>query len=78
MAYLKQAGYKVPEDVQIAGFGDSLISKVCDPKMSSIHFFYKTSGEEAANMLVDAIENSQSVRKEVKMGYQIVKVGSLR
>lgn len=78
MAYLKQAGYKVPEDVQIAGFGDSLISKVCDPKMSSIHFFYKTSGEEAANMLVDAIENSQSVRKEVKMGYQIIKVGSLR
>ena len=78
MMYLKDCKKRIPEEVQLAGFGDNLVAKVCDPKLTSVHFYYQTSGEEAAKMLVNMIEDSQQVRKEIKMGYQIVKAGTLR
>lgn len=71
MKYLKEIGKRIPEDVQLAGFGDSFVSHVCDPNLSSVHFYYKTSGEEASKLLVDMIEGSHTVRKEIKMGYSI-------
>lgn len=78
MMYLKDCNKRIPEEVQLAGFGDNLVAKVCDPKLTSVHFYYQTSGEEAAKMLVNMIEDSQQMRKEIKMGYQIVKAGTLR
>jgi hypothetical protein len=69
---------KIPQDIQIAGFGDSLVSEVCDPNLSSVHFYYKTSGEEAAKLLVESIDDSKSVIKKIKMGYKIVVKESLR
>lgn len=78
MMYLKECNRRIPEDVQIAGFGDNLVARVCDPRLTSIHFYYKTSGEEAAKMLINMIEDSQSVRKEMKMGYQLIEAGTLR
>lgn len=76
--YLKEIGKKIPEEVQVTGFGDSLLASVCEPNISTVHFYYQTSGEEAANMLVNMIDDNKSVRKEMKMGYQIVKTKSLR
>ena len=78
MMYLKECNRRIPEDVQIAGFGDNLVARVCDPRLTSVHFYYKTSGEEAAKMLINMIEDSQSVRKEMKMGYQLIEAGTLR
>ncbi len=78
MMYLKECNRRIPEDVQIAGFGDNLVARVCDPRLTSVHFYYKTSGEEAAKMLINMIEDSQPVRKEMKMGYQLIEAGTLR
>lgn len=78
MMYLKECNRRIPEDVQIVGFGDNLVARVCDPELTTVHFYYKTSGEEAAKMLINMIEDSQPVRKEMKMGYQLVKGGTLR
>ena len=78
MKYVKEIGKKIPQDIQIAGFGDSLVSEVCDPNLSSVHFYYKTSGEEAAKLLVESIDDSKSVIKKIKMGYKIKIKDSLR
>ncbi len=78
MRYLKEIGKKIPDEVQITGFGDSLSATVCEPPLSTVHFYYQTSGEEAANMLVNMIDDNKSIRKEMKMGYQIIKTESLR
>lgn len=78
MMYLKECNRRIPEDVQIVGFGDNLVARVCDPELTTVHFYYKTSGEEAAKMLINMIEDSQPVRKEMKMGYQLIKGGTLR
>lgn len=72
MKYLKEAGKKIPGDIQLAGTGDTAIARLVEPPLSTVHFHYKTSGMEAASMLVDLLETESSVCKEVKMGYEVI------
>ncbi len=74
--YLKQQGKRIPEDVRVAGFGDTQVAQIVEPNLTTVHFYYKTSGEEAANMLLDLLEGEASVYRELKMGYRIVERGS--
>ena len=46
MTYLKEIGLRIPEDVQIAGIGDGVPGKIVEPKLTTMHFYYKTSGME--------------------------------
>ena len=72
MTYLKEIGLRIPEDVQIAGIGDGVPGKIVEPKLTTVHFYYKTSGMEAAAMLADLIENDTGISKEIKMGWELV------
>lgn len=69
--YLKEIEKKVPEDVQLVGIGDTEAGKLVSPSLTSVHFYYKTSGMEAAKMLADLLESDEKICKEVKMGYVI-------
>ena len=60
------------QDVQVVGIGDGSLGKIIDPKLTTVHFFYKTSGMEAAAMLADLMETEGGIRKEIKMGCEIV------
>lgn len=71
MMYLKECGKRIPEDVQLAGFGDGRMGKICEPRLTTVHYYYETSGEETAKMLVEMIEDGSGVRKEMKMGYKL-------
>lgn len=78
MNYLEQTGRHIPEDVQIAGVGDSQSASICRPTLTTVHNYYKTSGEEAAGLLLQYIHNKETVRKEIKMGYTIMERNSTR
>lgn len=75
--YLREQGLKVGTDIKIAGFGDSNISKIVDPELTTVHFYYHTSGEEAAKLIMDRIENPTAAVKQIQVGYEIVKRESL-
>lgn len=71
--WLKKSGYHIPDQVQVAGMGDSYLGKIIEPKLTTVHFFYKTSGMESAKMLVDLMESENiSLHKEIKMGCKVV------
>lgn len=79
MKYLKENNFRIPEDVQIAGLGDSTISAVSEPSLTTVHFYYEEAGNEAARNLLDMIENKDCpLKKELKLGFQIVNNHSLR
>ncbi len=78
LSYLESIGRCVPEDVQLAGIGDSQISSICRPKLTTVHYYYKTSGEEAARLLLHMLDTKNVVRRELKMGYTIVLRDSVR
>ena len=71
--YLKEHGINVPKQVQLTGIGDTMMGKVAAVSLTTAHYYYKTSGTEASNMLLSMIENEDDVRREVKMGYKIIK-----
>ncbi len=73
VSWLKKNGYKIPEQVQIAGMGDSYLGKIVEPKLTTVHFYYKTSGMESAKMLVELMESENVlIHKEIKMGCRVV------
>lgn len=78
MMYLREQGRKIPEEVQIAGIGDNLMGSVAAVKLTTAHYFYRTSGVEAANMMLGVIGDGAKVRREVKMGYEIIEKESTR
>lgn len=78
MMYLKELGLRIPEDVQVAGVGDGASGKIVEPRLTTVHFYYKTSGREAAAMLVDLLEQDKRVCKEIKMSCELVERESNR
>lgn len=77
MAWIQENGKQVPEDVAVAGIGDMTLGKLIRPSLSSVHFYYQASGQEAARILLDLM-NGNPTNKEVKMGYRVLPRGTVR
>lgn len=78
LTYLREHGIRVPEDVQVTGVGDGELSQIVTPRLTTVHHHYKTSGSEAAKMLLGLMTGTDTVPREIKMGYEIVKRASTR
>lgn len=81
MEYLLETGYKIPADVGIWSIGDSKLSRVVTPKLNTVHYYYKTSGQNSGEMIMKLIEDntksSRNVNKKVKLGYRLIKRSSI-
>ena len=75
---LREYGHRVPEDVQVTGIGDSELSRILMPSVTSAHLYYKTSGREATKMLLDAMEKGDDISRQLKMGYEVFGRNSTR
>lgn len=69
--YLKECGKKIPGEIQVAGMGDSTFSSMMEPTLTTVHFYYHTSGVEAANMLLGMLDGRVETIKEIKMGHRL-------
>ncbi len=78
LTYIREKNINVPNEIQIVGLGDTPVGEVVNPKLSTIHFYYKTSGMEAGKTLMDILVTGENIKKEIKMGYKIVIRNSLR
>ena len=58
--------------MMVSGQGDSDISAVTAPTITTLHYFYEESGSNAANLLLDHIAHPDMPAKEMKLGYAIV------
>jgi len=72
LKYLKETKRKVPEEIRIAGLGDTNVSSYVTPSLTTVRFPYRETGIEAARMLLEKIQNPKSIRKEIKMGYELI------
>ncbi|MDO5416455.1 MAG: LacI family DNA-binding transcriptional regulator [Lachnospiraceae bacterium] len=77
LEYLKEAGRKVPEEISVTGIGHNRMSRVITPKLTTAHLHYRTSGVEAAKMLLEMMEQEQTVEKQLKLGFEIVEAESV-
>lgn len=77
ISYLHEIGKNIPEDVAVAGIGHNEMSEIIQPKLTTAHLFYKTSGMEAAKMLVEMIEEKNLYPRQLKMGYKVIEGKSI-
>lgn len=65
---LSDLGYRVPEDISVAGFDDIKISQYFTPKLSTFRNPIGLQGITASKMLVDMIEKQSEGRLEMLQG----------
>ncbi len=66
MQYLQKQGRRIPDDVSIIGFDDSLISACCVPPITTFRQDREKIAVTCAGKLIDAINGNQ--------GYEIVRI----
>ncbi len=71
MQYLWEHKIAVPEQMIVAGQGDSEMSRVTAPPLLTVHYSYEKSGEIAVNMLMEQFRQDEAAVQEVKLGYYI-------
>ena len=65
-------GLKVPEDISIIGFDNTIISDITCPRLTTVDQNMKDIGKRAAIELLDLIENGIKIRKKVILGTNLV------
>ena len=59
---LKEGGLRVPEDIAIVGFNNDAISRIIQPKLTTINYPGEEVGEQAARSLLDQLAGISSAR----------------
>lgn len=72
MQYLREQKIQTPQQILVAGQGDSDMARVTVTPLITVHYFYQKSGEIAVQMLLEALSQGDMAPREVKLGYSIV------
>ncbi|WP_418604252.1 LacI family DNA-binding transcriptional regulator [Hwangdonia sp.] len=60
MKVARKLGLSIPEDVQVIGFTDGVLSKHATPSLTTVSQHGQKIGEQAANLLIDRLEASDT------------------
>ena len=77
MKYLREIGKQIPEDISLVGIGDTRMSEMMTPPLTTAHYYYKTSGMEGAKILLEKLKNPDLPDKKMMLGYEIIRRGSV-
>lgn len=72
MQALAGAGRRVPRDVAVVGVGDSRLASLVRPTLTTAHYHYEKSGEEAARILLDILNGGEPAGQQIRLGFSIV------
>lgn len=79
MRALRAARRRVGQDVSLAGIGDSWMGSVIEPGLTTVRFYQKQVGAEAARMLLQMLEQPEQHGpvRQMTLGYSVVERGSI-
>lgn len=80
MRALRAAGCAIGTQVSLAGIGDSWVGGVVEPGLTTVRFYQKQVGVEAARMLLQMLEHPENGGpvRQTTLGYSVVDRGSIR
>jgi DNA-binding LacI/PurR family transcriptional regulator len=76
-AVLRESGRRVPEDVALVGFEDSVIARHMDPPLTSVRQPTEEMGRTMARVLLEEIAERASVRRHVVLATELVQRDSV-
>lgn len=71
---LADNGINIPSQVKIAAIGDSKMSSILRPALTSVHLHYREGGQEACGILLDKINKADqdNIIKQYKLGCELI------
>ena len=72
MMCMREYGKRVPEDVQVTGVGDSLLSQITRPSLTTIHQPCDEIGRIACRTLIDRINNPMTPPRQILLDAPLV------
>lgn len=63
MILLKNAGYRIPEDIAVIGFNNEPVTKVVEPNLSSVNYPAIEMGEIAAQTIISHLNGNLNVQQ---------------
>jgi DNA-binding LacI/PurR family transcriptional regulator len=69
---LRGAGRRVPEDVAVVGFDDSIIALSTQPPLSSVHQSMDVMGRELVNVLLQTVDARDNVIRRVVLETELI------
>lgn len=75
MKVARKLGFSIPDDIQVIGFTDGVLSKHATPSLTTVSQHGQKMGEQAANLLIDRLEADNTeydqyiVNNDVKSDY---------
>jgi len=77
ISVLTEMGYEIPKDISIIGFNNENICKFSIPSLTSVKQPKKEMGEQAMQLLLDAIEGKKNINKNLILSTQIIERNSV-
>ena len=74
---LKQMGYRVPEDISVAGYDDYTFSMLCDPKLTTYKVNTEEMAKKAVEQLVKRIKGRTVIYGQSVIGGELIKRDSI-
>jgi LacI family transcriptional regulator len=72
----RQRGIRVPEDVALTGYDDSILADTVGPGLTSVRQPLETLGQEAVRLLMSSIESPTAPRRDLRLLPELVVRGS--
>jgi len=69
--YLIKAGIKIPDEVKIAGFDNEFVSRMTEPKLTTVKQSLSEIGEVAASVMISKLKG-ESIDSDIKIKTELV------
>ena len=68
----KRLGLNVPEDISVIGFDNIELSKIVEPKLTTVDQNMSLLGENAAELLLEKISTNNEFSKKITLNNKLV------
>ncbi len=69
--FLKEQNIKIPEDIAVVSIGDSKLSQIVSPKLTTAKYYYNDSGKQAAKHILNMINKQDNHIIQLKFGFEL-------
>ncbi len=69
---LRSLGVRVPEDISVVGFDDSIYAELLDPPLTTVHNPFDTLGSLAADLLLEQAETPEREPRVIVTGCRLI------
>jgi len=69
---IKEAGFRVPEDIKVVGFDNTFVASIVAPPLTTINVPKFQMGQTAAQLLTDRIRNSGEKPAHIKLPIKLI------